>query len=346
MKRRNVILSILAVLAILLGYSLRYCGVEKYSPQVHKQRERQKTDNSNTPLPSHVVAKKHNPVAAMLAAYQTPVELYGKVIDQHGSAVAGASVLLLPFDNMGEDSRSKMTLTSDAKGLFSIKGLKGLAMGVQVTKAGYMTFPNLGFGNRTSERRLEYGLDGTGGKRFKDPANPVVFTLYQIGPLEPMFYMKETRWYLPLDGTVRSIALDSKKGKGPHQIECRFSSGWAQLPDVGASNYKRFDWSFEGRIPGGGFLTNTSDYHFEAPESGYQEKIEMHYSASMSATEWKRSEFRRYFVKFADGTYGRIRINLNGASDDGPLTMTSWINLKPGSRNLSSDQWDPTMVSD
>jgi hypothetical protein len=300
-----------------------------------------------SPAPSHASIKSGNPVLNFIAAYQTPIEFYGKVVDQHGTPVAGASVKILPFDNAFGNSDTQMLLESDSGGLFSVKGLKGLAMGVQVKKNGYMTLPDLGFKRPASAHRIEYGLDGTRGARFKDPNNPTLFTLHRIGPLEPMVYVAEKQWRLPDDGSPRRIALDSKNGTGSHPIEFRFSSDWGSLPNENASNSKLFNWKLDARIPGGGFCVNPSEYAFEAPESGYQETISIEYSASLPREKWKTMGFGRYFVKFADGTYARIRFSVMGAScaDDNPLLMTSWMNLKPGSRNLSSDKWDPTIVS-
>ena len=317
-------------------FSYRFCGPNRnVFSLLRTKSDGPKISASPDSPPSHAVAKKGNPATDFITAYNTPIELYGKVVDQHGDPVVGATVMLLPFDNVGEESRSKMMLISDGDGKFSIKGLKGLAMGVQVTKDGYLTMSDLGFENPASSRRIEYGLDGTGGKQFKDPSNPVVFTLTKIGPLEPLFYMEQTRWRLPVDGSARGISLDSKDGIGPHQIEFRFTSKMNQLPER-TSIYTPFDWIFEARIPGGGFLKNDSDYNFEAPETGYLETIKFDYPSTMPQGQWKRLRHGRYFVKFADGTFARIRFTIDAASDRRPLSMTSWINLKPGSRNLAS----------
>ena len=299
-------------------------------------------------ISSHTIVRNGNALAGFLKVFKTPIEFYGKVVDQHGDPVVGAAVMLLPFDNMGESSRSKMMLRSDEQGGFSVKGLTGLAMGVQVTKDGYMTLPDLGLEKRASSRRIEYGLDGTGGKRFKNPSRPTLFTLIKIGPLEPMAYTEQKRWGLLVDGTPRKIALDSNDGIGPHQIEFRFMSDWGKLPADNEINSKRYDWSFEARIPGGGFLINASEYNFEAPPDGYQESIKIAYPSTMDPAQWKRSEFGRYFVRFPDGSYGRLRFSIDGASDsnDGALSMTSWLNLTPGSRNLASKHWDSSIVSE
>ena len=294
------------------------------------------------PAPSHAALKSGNPVRAFIAAYQTPIEFYGKVVNQHGEAVAGASVKILPFDNAFGNSDTQMLLTSDAGGLFSVKGLKGLAIGVMVEKNGYLTWPDLGLEKPASAHRIEYGLDDTRGARFKDPNKPTLFTLHDPGPLEPLVYVKEKRWSLPVDGFPRNIALDAEDGLGTHLIEFRFTSDWSKLPNENASNYKHFDWKLEVSIPGGGFCKYVGDYAFDAPETGYQEKITINYPADMTDRQWKRMAFRRCFVKFADGTCARIRFGIDGgtAADYGPLSMTSWMNRKPGSRNLASDQKD------
>ena len=151
-----------------------------------------------------------------------------------------------------------------------------------------------------------------------------------------------------VDGTPRKIALDSIDGIGPHQIEFRFMSDWDKVPKDNEINSKRYDWSFEARIPGGGFLINASEYNFEAPPDGYQESIKIAYPSTMDPAQWNRSEFGRYFVKFPDGSYGRLRFSINGASNsnNGALSMTSWLNLTPGSQNLASKHWDSSIVSE
>ena len=344
MKRHIIALiwlMLLALVGIIAFFAVRRMegpgpGTKERYPSIRKMID------AHDPRKIYARMTPSNPVAAFINAYKTPIEFYGKVVDQHGEAVAGADIQILPFDNAFGDSDTSLDLTSDAGGRFSVKGLKGLAMGVQATKAGYLTFSDLGFEKPTSSRRIEYGLDGTQGACFKDPSQPTLFTLHKIGPVEPMVYVDEKRWRLPVDGTLHRIALDSQDGAGPHQIEYRFRSAWNQLPQVGSSNYKRFDWSLEARIPGGGFLKNDSDYNFEAPETGYMESIRFSYFATMPQEQWKRLRLGRHFVKFADGTFARIRFQIDGASDasDGALLMTSWMNLKPGSRNLASADKD------
>ena len=327
-----------------------YLGMNRSpKPQAKESSDKNGTLNiqdsgSSTKRPTPRIG---DPVRDFINAYKTPIEFYGKVIDQHGEAVGGASIKILPVNNAfgTSDSSSDFEIASDANGLFSVTNMKALSIGIIVTKEGYLTLGDHGLGKPASSRSIDFGLSDTKGKQFKDPNSPTLFTLHKIGPVEPLVYVDDQLWNLPVDGKPRNIALDSEKGIGSHQIEFRFLSGWNQIPS-GKRYGKRYDWRLEAHIPGGGFIKNGSDYNFEAPEDGYVETIKFEYAASMPQEQWKRSRNERYFVKFADGTHGRIRFSIDGSSDMSPLLMTSWMNLKPGSRNLASSIKDATEMRD
>jgi hypothetical protein len=78
-----------------------------------------------------------------------------------------------------------------------------------------------------------------------------------------------------------------------------------------------------------------NDFNFEAPESGYKETIRVEYKADMPASKWQKFAQGSFFVKFADGSHGRIRFSVEGFSNSSPLLLGSWLNLKPGSRNVA-----------
>lgn len=284
---------------------------------------------------------KGNSLLPFIGLYQTPIEFYGRVVDQHGDPVPGATVKLFPVDTpSGDESKSKLTLNSDADGKFSVQGLRGFSLGVQVNKDGYLYLSPLG--GPSSSALIDYANGAEAGKRFSNPETPLVLELQKIGIVEPLIYIEKPRWNLPLDGKVRRIALDSDTGTGPHQIEFRLWSDTRIRHEPGNNAYTPFGWSFEARIPGGGFIWSDSDYNFEAPETGYKEAIRYDHPAPQPRGKWKRFQNGRYFVKFADGSHGRIRFDIDAGieSDYGPLSMTSWLNPKPGSRNLASPKSD------
>lgn len=289
--------------------------------------------------PKHELPEDESVMSDYLAEFERSMDLYGRVIDQYGDPVAGATIRIYPADNpFGDQSRRKQTLMSDASGGFSVRGIKGAGAGVQVEKVGYLYLSPLG---GPSSSASVYPSDGKGtGNHYSDPASPLVMKLHKIGPVEPQFYMENTRWRLRNDGTPQWIALDSKSGEGTHGIEFRLWSDTHIRDQEGYDVYSAFDWTFEARIPGGGFIWNDSKYNFTAPESGYKESIRYHYPASLPREKWKRFQSGRYFVRFADGTFARIQIDIDAGSENRPLSMTSWLSLKPGSTNLATPYVD------
>lgn len=335
-KKSATILFFLAVLALLFG-GFRHCrknDLENPSKDSAKGKSNDLTRKENELKP--IIPKDQSlssDLESLIDQLNTSIEIYGKVVDQYGDPVSGAEVILRPINRL-KDSYGQKTLKTDEEGKFSAQGMYGKSLGVSVSKEGYLRYPPLSA--LSSSDHLAYSGD-SGGNRHADPSNRLVLELLKIGTVEPMIHVKKKRWKLPLEGTPLVIGLDTEDGQGKHAVEFRFKSDWNKLPMDNEINSKTFDWSFEIRIPGGGLIWDGSDVAFEAPESGYEETIRYEYLATMPREEWKRLRRGRYFVKFADGTYGRIQFEIDGSSDRKPLYMESWLSLKPDSRNLATE---------
>ena len=219
----------------------------------------------------HDTAHKDRRADEFLEYFKTPIELYGHVEDQHGKPVSGATVEMYPLDNPSIDAppTSAVVMTSDAEGNFSVKGIHGASMGVSVSKKGYVYISPIG--GPSSHATVDYAAGAMSGKRYSNPKTPLVLRLQNPGPMEPLVWIREKGWRIDVDGTPKLIALDSESGKGSHQIEFKLWSQASELDKPGANVYDAFDWTFEARILGGGFIWNDSDLNFEAPESGYKE---------------------------------------------------------------------------
>lgn len=271
---------------------------------------------------------------AFLDAFNRRLDLFGKVVDQHGKPIEGATIEVYannkPFSDGGPPD---VTLVSDVSGAFSVVGLNGIALGVLAMKKGYIHYSPLG--GPTSSANIT-------SSKHSDAAHPLILTLHDPGELEPLVHTDEQRWGFRPDGTPRKIALDSKDGRsGSHMIEFKFITKRFSLPEDQLYS-SQYDWSFEATIPGGGFVRNKNDlemekiYQFEAPTGGYQESIHYEFPSTLPKEQWKKMEMDSFFIRFPDDTYGRIRFRIDGFSDRSPLTMETWFNPKPGSRNLSS----------
>ena len=74
------------------------------------------------------------------ALFSTPIEVYGKVVDENGNPVARASVEVHINDNPAPNkSGTTYTKMTDEGGLFSVTGMHGLASGLKAAKSGYYT---------------------------------------------------------------------------------------------------------------------------------------------------------------------------------------------------------------
>ena len=331
-QKKTVFIAMIATLGASGLFVIRECQFKdelvKLDRGSSKVRERPEVS-------SHAEVRQGG-VQALLDSYKHAIALYGKVVDQFGEPVPDATIEIFVHSGYySEKSGTDAVLKTDKEGGFSITGLTGGELGASAMKDGYLRIPALS--SFSSSASLSYtGGEGTG-DRHANPSNPLVLELLKIGPVEPMIHVGKKRWKLPLDGTPQIIALDTEKGQGVHQIQFRLLSETHIRELSGNNAYTAFDWSFEIRIPGGGFVWDGSDAKFEAPQSGYRETIRYEYSAAMPREKWKRLRYGRYFVRFSDGTYGRIQFEIDGGSDRKSLYMESWLSLKPGSRNLATD---------
>lgn len=336
-KKLGVLLFIITVLGVFYtAYNLKreYGHKELSNSPVSPRKPGIVQKDTSTPSAVFGNAKLPADPESLTAMLNTSIEIYGQVVDQFGDPVPSANVMLRPI-NRFQDSYGEREIFTDENGYFSAKGLYGKTLGITVSKDGYLRIPALS--SLSSSASLSYtGGDGTG-DRHATPSNPLILELLKIGPTEPMIHVGKKRWKLPLDGTPQVIALNTEEGQGVHQIQFRLRSSTHIRELPGNNAYTPFDWSFEIRVPGGGFAWDESDAKFEAPQFGYNETIRYEYPATMPREEWKRLRRGRYFVKFADGTYGRIQFEIDGGSDRKPLNMESWLSLKPGSRNLASE---------
>lgn len=303
-------------------------------PELRWVDENGKKASPSSATGSHAEVNRN--ITNFLNDFKRTIDLYGRVVDQHGMGIAGATITIHALSSPSQNgSTPAAILTSDVSGDFSILGLKGFQLGVVAEKKGYIYYSPLG--GPTSSATV-------GPSNHHKPEKRLILTLHDPGTMEPLVHSKESRRRFGPDGIPKKIFLDTEDGKsGSHALECKFITERFHLPEKDFYS-KRYNWSFEMSIPGGGFIRNENDlrdttkYQFEAPESGYQETVRYDFPADVPSGKWKRALKDSFFVKFPDGTHGRIRFTLEGFTDRSPLLLESWWNPKPGSRNLAHSE--------
>lgn len=262
---------------------------------------------------------------AFITAFKTPIAFYGRVIDQHGEPVPEADVKLSANDNAFGGQPSEYTRKTDASGMFSITGIGGLTLAVEVFKPGYSVIPPV-YGKTTSSGLFEYGLSR--GPYQSSKSAPTIFTLYKIGAVEPLVKVGEKNFRIARDGAPLSIALYQQGG---HQVVLRCWNQELQRP----TGQRQYDWRLEVSVPNGGLVARKDAFDFEAPDASYLPSDSVEMPTSLG-NQWRSFAERSYFIHFDDGTFARGNLRMRAAGDHF-VVWESFFNPKPGSRNLEFD---------
>jgi len=277
------------------------------------------TAKSASPSAQHDEVHRTEAVAKIITVLATPIEFYGKVVDQNGDPVSEANVdygTIDRFDANGSDYRGR----SDENGNFSISDIKGAVLTVGVQKEGYYNI------HGKSDAAFAYGV-GPDATRKEPPTkdNPAVFLLQKKGLADPLIPVDGGQIDIPRTGEPLSIDFATgRPGHGDLQVET-----W-----IGDSSQRRFDWRYRLSVPDGGLAERKGQFDFEAPGNNYQTFIDVNMSAN--SEQWSARPTKQYFAKLPDGRYARFSIKFY-AGDRNFIVFESYLNPKPGSRNLEFD---------
>jgi len=260
----------------------------------------------------------------------TPISFWGKVVDERGNPVATAEVKFGANDNpnpMGKGSDHRTT--TDANGSFSITGIRGVTLYVEVSKEGYYRAREVE-GKRGSFDSFRYA----GPRATDEPAppsseSPAIFVLRKKGDAAELIRVTERPVKVPKNGAPVEIALESGQavpaGQGDLRIEC-----WTEDQKKDAQG--NYPWRCRVSVPGGGLVKREGEYDFEAPADGYQP----HDDIAPPEERWSAKAERQYFVKMADGHFARVNVRMRTGGEHFAV-IESYFNPKPGSRNLEYD---------
>jgi hypothetical protein len=263
--------------------------------------------------------------------WETPIEFYGKVIDERNQPVEGASIAVAwsgTIEKYGGDGVGKRTLTSDANGMFTLTGVEGKGMTVQVSKDGYHV------PSKSNMQWFEYA--GFWEPTFIEPDRnkPVIFRLVKRPIAEPT-YRIGSRIFLepPALETHLDLLSPNAQSTNPGDLYVRITR------PPGASYEKPFDWSvtIEGHN-GAEIVETTDEFMLQAPAEGYQPKLVRDYknptgNARQKVRFYVRSKGRKLYaaVDFEMAAYRRM----NG-SEPASIVISATVNPND-SPNLEYD---------
>jgi hypothetical protein len=245
------------------------------------------------------------------------IEFYGEVVDENSQPVEGAQVSFSETYTSGP-----VQTNTDANGLFSISGVSGAYLSVQVAKTGF-------YASKSNQVSFQYSPAMAADYFRPDANNPVIFHLRKKGA--GVSLVTSQQGVSPevaigglTNGVVKRFNFFRKQVASDGQLELR-----AVRPPRGE---RATNWSFRMSIPGGGLVEQQDEFPFRAPESGYRSSIEFVFQAG--DTNWTETLHKRYYIVFGEpAKYGWLDVETGAYRG---VSLRYAIN-PDGSRNLEPE---------
>jgi hypothetical protein len=261
--------------------------------------------------------------ASLLELFMTPIKFYGKVVDENGNPVVGATAKMSVADKPITDG-AKYTRITDSDGLFSLTGLHGGAVSVNVVKDGY-------YSSEQSRGMIRFGkFRSNSDPQIPTVSSPTIFMLRKMGESVPLV-VKGVNKSIRKNGTPIEINLETGRTVAAGQGHLRVEA-WTK--DQKKDDRGHYDWKVRISAPSGGLVERKDNFDFEAPSEGYQPFDEI--TMPQNAERWNPQASRQYFVKLDNNLYACIQFEMV-AGGDHFFSVTSYLNPTPGSRNLEYD---------
>lgn len=226
--------------------------------------------------------------SALKRQYETSIEFYGLVWDQHNHPVSYAGVQYMNADT-ADGKWTWKQISTQQDGRFNIHSVHGRYLEVKVSHPDYYAVP---------ESRLDFTYAGNDrGPDFKpDPANPVIFRLRKKGEAAELIHQYDHILFTKEDGHARSFSLIDHTRRRDRPEYVILQGVETSERDKQGKPIRRLEMV----VPQGGIQQRTDPFAFIAPSDGYQSRM-----------YFMRPEFGGkldYFVKFNTGNYGRFTI--------------------------------------
>lgn len=248
----------------------------------------------------------------------TVFEFYGRVMDQNDEAVVGATVRYTVSGGTYNTGSGPGVAVTDSAGFFDVEDLKGASLVVKsIEKEGYQVdlYPQ----ERTFHAYARFEGEPVAGATSR--ADPFVFKAWKFADdgSTRRGGRSNSGWLnMVPDGRAYRVALVAGRRNGVRNVrdanaradlELRLSRSGERL------NPETHAWRLELRALSGGIQPVIQIYSYEAPESGYQNTVEL---ASNEARVGDSAKFwRHFFVESSDSNeYLRLSVNVQAYFDD------------------------------
>jgi hypothetical protein len=244
--------------------------------------------------------------AFWLLANQDPQDFYGKVIDQDGNPLAGASVtgeLVLNDGSYGGIQVKKHNTVTDSGGLFEFTGLHGAGLGVTISKPGY-----------ENEWKNDAYKSPNGGR--SSPTDRTIYKMWSTNIHEALITGNKSFEAVP-DGRPYFINLTdgtiSESAGGDLKVWIQYTNQpvRGQLYDwsAGIEVINGGLWEVPQAAMNSGFIGEPPFAMYSAPEDGYVSSFQ--HSGQIKGGQSGEIGNRFFYLHLNNGKeYGRMSINL------------------------------------
>ena len=343
MKKRGVIISVLALGALLLLWLWWRRPVplpDRPAPTARsssaRPEEKPVTSASAiaTTVPPSEQPSRVEQLREIAQKSNKPIQFYGLVLDQDDNPIPGVKVTLSirtakeVTPGVVDDLFERPVVTTGTDGRFALTNAKGALLSVKsLEKIGYEP-------SEKSLSRAHYWYWRDPSQVFRpDAERPEIFRMRKQVGAEKLV-RKGIGHAIPYDGTTTSFDL----------MEGRAVTSGGDLrvtllrnPQVIQWGQRNYEWTVTIEAFDGGLIASSDEQMYRAPVEGYQPRLVVHMSAS--DPNWTDSKDVAVYLKLRGGKYyGRSELKLMVGADRPvtPFSITSFINPS-GSRNLEYD---------
>lgn len=259
--------------------------------------------------------------------WRTPIIFFGRVFDESNQPVAAVHVSYganSANEQLTEEVRNEGVVTSDARGMFKISGIRGRSFVLELSHPAY-------YASSSNPPGFDYAGELNNGSGVPDTEDKaMVFYMHHKGNPTALIE-RRGGLHKSADGATMDFPL---RGKTRAEIIGQLQvQGWKGEPDPQSGHY---DWKVKITMPGGGVLESTNEFAFVAPETGYQQTLEV--SESKDDPNWKASTGKTLFFKLPN-YFARGQANID-LFHDLYFSMQYFVN-PDGSTNLENDPNQP-----
>jgi hypothetical protein len=264
----------------------------------------------------------------MARARNLPIEMYGKVIDQHGNAVAGAEVfMMVAGGGTFAPGSGPVRATTNAEGIFRVQAI-GQDITIGAIKHAQLTPPRFAVGEAVAGSRRLLAVDSNGKeynwRSHTTQDKPFVINVWRVEKFESV--KSGSGGFLPIpndkeDVQAGIVASCEREPKDPN-------THW---------RHQKGSWSITFRPIDGGIQETNDIYLNEAPEGGYQKELTVAMKRGDPGYKVNIQPARRYYYTAHNGKwYGSFSATFDPYMiDDKCLVKMSFKYNPNGSRNLA-----------